>query len=65
MYKALAHLHGWVYAPGVNVLMMKELVTKGCNTLALGLVGSEVPTTKPGSRESLFPELLQKAFALA
>lgn len=30
-------------------------------TLGLGLVGSEVPTTKPGSRESLFPEILRRA----
>lgn len=41
--------------------MMKELVTKACNTLGLGLVESEVPTTKPGSRGSLFPEILQRA----
>ena len=52
---------GQGYAPGANVLMQKELATKGCNTLGLGPVGSEVPTTKPGSRETPLPGLLQKA----
>lgn len=42
---------GWVYVPGLNVLMRKELVVKGCNTLAFGLGGNEFLTTKPSSKE--------------
>lgn len=61
MFTAVAHLLGRVYAAGANMLTMEKLVANSCNALDLGLERSEVPQTKPGFRESLFPSSYKRA----